>query len=315
LSKSNDSLVKRSKRSIYALANRVKIGRKEDYRSKYHELYLKGEFDLEQKKHFLEQTVESELGYFPDIENPKTFNEKIQWYKLYYNDPLIARCIDKVSFKDYIDEVLGSEYIIPTLGVYSNADEIDFDVLPDQFVAKANFGSCAREIIIVPDKSKLDMAVARKTISGWKKPWWRSAWGGYEFVQPKILIEKYVEQLAGQVYDYKLWCFNGDPVLVSVHSDRFVHHTVDIFDLDWKKQPFAFNHPNSQKEIEPPLHFPQMIEISKRLSKPFPLVRVDFYEVEDRICVGELTFYPGGGTGYFEPKEWDHKIGEMLKMP
>jgi hypothetical protein len=97
--------------------------------------------------------------------------------------------------------------------VYSNADEIDFDVLPNQFVAKANFGSCAREIIIVPDKSKLDIAGARKTISGWKKPWWRSAWGGYEFVQPKILIEKYVEQLAGQVYDYKLWCFNGDPVL------------------------------------------------------------------------------------------------------
>jgi len=298
------------------LFGKINIRKKRDFWSKYYELHKSGDFDLENKKHFLECWFEAQVGYFPNIDNPKSFSEKIQWYKLYYDDPLIAKCIDKISFKDYIAETLGSEYIIPILGVYLNAEEVDFDKLPNQFVIKANFGSSAKQVIIVTDKSKLDEAATRRTISSWEKPWWRSAWGGYEFIEPRILIEEYIEQISGQVYDYKFLCFNGDPKYVMVMTDRFKNHTLDTFDIDWQKQEVAVaGWPNSESYIERPKNLSKMIEISKKLSKQFPFVRVDFYDLGDKIYIGELTFYPGGGLSRFIPKEWDYKLGEMLILP
>ena len=302
--------------NFHILGTEIKIRTKRDYWSKYHEMYKKGNFDLKAKKHFLERWFEDQVGYFPNIDDPKTFDEKIQWYKLYYNDPLIAKCIDKITFKDHIKEVIGSEYVIPTLGTYSNANEINFNELPNQFVIKSNCGSGAEEIIIVNDKSKLDIESTRKTISSWEKPWWRSAWGGYEFIQLRILIEEYIEQIDGQVYDYKFMCFNGEPKYVSVATNRFANRTVDLFDLDWKEQelsPSGASH--SEKNLERPKNLPRMIEISRKVSKPFPYVRVDLYDLGDRIYIGELTFYPGGGFSKYNPIEWDYKFGEMLKLP
>jgi hypothetical protein len=155
LSNQLDYYVKRARRYSYVLGNKIRDKNNGGFWSKYHELYLKGEFNSENRKRFLEEWFVSSMGYFPDIENPKTFNEKIQWYKLYYNHPLIVKCIDKISFKDYLKETLGDENVIPLLGVYLSADEIDFSKLPDQFVIKANFGSDGKEIILVTDKSKL----------------------------------------------------------------------------------------------------------------------------------------------------------------
>jgi hypothetical protein len=170
--------------------------------------------------------------------------------------------------------------------------------------------------MIVTDKSKLDLDGARRTIASWEKPWWRSAWGCYEFVDPKILIEEYVEQIEAQIYDYKFWCFNGEPKYVSVSTNRFKDHRIDIFDLDWVKQDVAYvEYPSSGRKIEPPKHLAQIIEISRRLSKPFPFVRVDFYDLENRTYIGEFTFYPGGGLNLFNPKKWDYKFGKMLKLP
>ena len=270
---------------------------------------------MKAKKHFLEGWFEDQVGYFPNIDDPKTFNEKMQWYKLHYNDPLIAKCIDKITFKDHIKEVLGSEYIVPTLGVYSNAIEINFDELPDQFVIKANFGSCSDEILVVTNKSKLDIEGTRKTISSWQKPWWRSAWGGYAFIHPRILIEKFIEQIDGQIYDYKILCFNGEPRYVVVSTNRFIDQTMDFFNLDWEKQDIAYSgFSHSQKDIEPPKNLSLMIETSRILAKPFPFVRIDFYETE-AMYIGEMTFYPHGGMRLFDPEEWDYKLGEMLRLP
>ncbi len=308
-----DHSVKRTKGFLHVLG---RVRKKKNYWTKYHELYLKGSFDLENRKHFLEEWFIDGVGYFPDIENPKTLNEKLQWYKLYYHDPLITKCIDKISFKEYIKEVLGSEYAIPLLGIYSNADEIDFDGLPNQFVIKSNFGSDAKEIIIVTDRSKLDIAATRKKISSWEKPWWRDAWGGYEFVQPRILIEEYIEQMDGQVYDYKFMCFNGEPNFIVFSTDRFKDQKIDFFDLDWNKLAVrSRKHPNSKGKIEPPKHFSQMIEFSRKLSKQFPFVRVDFFETGNRLYVGELTFYPGGGMGRYRQIGRDYKLGGILKLP
>ena len=150
----------------------------------------------------------------------------------------------------------------------------------------------------------------------WTKPWWRSAWGGYEFVSPKILIEEYIEQLEGQVNDYKFWCFNGDPKYVTVNTGRFTDHRLDFFDLDWRKQDLKYGgFPNSTKNIEPPPNLARMIMLSKRLSEAFPFVRVDFYDLGGRIFVGEMTFYPGGGISRFAPEDWDRRFGEMLTLP
>lgn len=308
-----DYYVKRTKRRLFVIGRNKN---NKDFLTKYHELYLKGEFNLENRKHFLEEWFIDSVGYFPDIDNPKTFNEKIQWYKLYYNDPLIVKCIDKISFKDYIKELVGTEYVIPILGEYSNADEINFDELPNQFVIKANYGSDAREIILVTDKSKLDLASTRIRISSWQKPWWRDAWGGYEFVHPKILIEEYIEQIDGQVYDYKFMCFNGDPNYIIFSTNRFKDQTIDFFDIYWNKLDITNkNHPNSKNKIEQPRHLAQMIEVSIKLSKLFPLARVDFFEAGNRLYVGELTFYPGGGMNKASSIERDYKLGEMLKLP
>jgi len=308
-----DYHAKRVKGTLYAkIINR----NYKNFMTKYHELYIKGEFNLENKRHFLEDWFINSVGYFPNIENPKTSNEKIQWYKLYYHDPLITKCIDKILFKDHIKEVLGSEYAIPLLGVYSNANAIDFDALPNQFVIKANYGSDAREIILVTDKAKLDLEGTRKKISGWEKPWWRDAWGGYEFVQPKILIEEYIEQIDGQVYDYKFMCYNGEPNYIIFSTGRFKDQTLDFFDINWNVLDItSIAHPHSKNRIEQPKHLKQMVEISKTISKQFPLVRVDFFEAGDRLYVGELTFYPGGGLNKHDRIERDYELGEMIKLP
>jgi hypothetical protein len=316
LSKLRYFFATRTKRYLSSLGKGALIRENNNYLSKYHELYLKGEFNLENKKHFLEGWFYESVGYFPNIEKPRTFNEKIQWYKLYYNDPVIAKCIDKITFKDFIKETVGDEYVVPSLGVYSSADEINFDELPDRFVIKANFGSSGKEIIIVTDKSKLDIASARKTISSWVKPWWRDSWGGYEFVRPRILIEEYIEQKDGQVYDYKFWCFNGEPKYVYVSINRFKNHAIDIFNTNWEKQDLTFSDiPNSGIQIEKPRNLPQMIELSRRISRQFPFVRVDFYELRNRIYIGELTFYPNGGFEVFIPPKWDKELGKMLILP
>ncbi len=308
----SDHYLKKTKRYISILGIKPKV----NYWNKYHELYLKGELNLENKRHFLEQWFKDSVGYFPDIENPKTLNEKIQWYKLFYNDPLIAKCIDKVSFKEYIKEVLGSEFAIPSLGVYSSADEINFDELPNQFVVKANFGSDAKEIIIVTDKSKLDVASTRKTISSWQKPWWRTAWGGYEFIQPKILIEEYIDRNQEEVHEFKFMCFNGDPKYVVVHTDPLRDSSLAFYDLYWKRLVIAYsNHPSSKREIKRSKYHNQMIEISRRIAKQFPLVRVDFFEAKNRLYIGELTFYPGGGMNRYLRNGCDYKLGEMLRLP
>ncbi len=312
VSNARDIYLKSAKRYLSILGIKPKV----NYWTKYHELYLKGEFNLEHKKKFLEQWFKDSVGYFPDIDNPKTLNEKIQWYKLYYHTPLITKCIDKVSFKDHIAEVLGDEYVIPSLGVYSSADEINFDELPNQFVIKANFGSDAKEVIIVTDKSKLDIPQTCKTISSWEKPWWRSAWGGYEFIQPKILIEEYIDRNQEEVHEFKFMCFNGNPKYVVVHIDPLRDSSLAFYDLYWKRLVIAYsNHPSSKREIERSKYHYQMIEISKRIAKQFPLVRVDFFEANNRLNVGELTFYPGGGMNKYLRKSCDYKLGEMLRLP
>ena len=270
------------------------------------------------KKYIAEHFIEKQIDYKPDFDNPKSFNEKIIWMKLYYQDPLIMKCCDKFAVKDYVTERLGKGYVVPTIASWENEDDIDFDILPDKFVLKVNWSTGFN--IIVRDKSNLDKEKTRRKLHDWMKPYNNSYYfyfnWGYKHMRPVIYAEKYIEQIDGQVYDYKFFCFNGEPKFAYVATDHFEGQIskISLYDLNWNKLPVKYG-THETNDVEPPNNLDKAIEISKELSKPFPFVRVDFYEIEDKLYVGEMTFYPGGGFNKIEPLECDYKIGEMLQLP
>ncbi len=274
----------------------------------------------EKKIEILKEHFRNRVGYEMDYENPKTFNEKIMWLKLNYQDPLITKCCDKFAVKDYVKEVLGEGYYVPTIAQWEDPDDIDFDALPDQFVLKVNWSSGYN--IIVSDKSKLDYAATRKQLKKWIQPDRNSYYQffnwGYKHMKPVIYAEEYLEQIAGQVYDYKFFTFNGEVKALFVATDRTTDSPLnfDFFDRDYNHLPLTYGGTHHANPLpEKPKHYDEMIQLAEKLAKPFPFVRVDFFEVGDRILLGEMTFYSGGGLLPFEPLEWDYKFGEMITLP
>ena len=276
--------------------------------------------DDAKKVEILKDVFQKRVGYPLDLDNPKTMNEKIMWYKLYYQDPLITKCSDKFAVKDYVTELIGPEYVVPTIAFWSDPDEIDFDALPDKFVLKVNWSSGYN--IIVPDKSKLDYEKTRETLRKWIQPDRNSYYQffnwGYKHMQPVIYAEEYIEQIAGQVYDYKLYMCNGKFEFMFIATDRSNHDllTYNFFDSDFNFLPFEYGgRANASPLPEKPKHFDDMVKLAEKLAEPFPFVRVDFYEIGDRIMLGEMTFYSGGGLLPFAPSEWDRRLGDKIPLP
>lgn len=268
----------------------------------------------------LKQLFYKKVGYYLNLKNPKTFNEKIQWIKLNYFHPDMERCVDKYEFKKYIEEKLGPGYTLSLYGAWDDESDIDFDTLPDKFVLKSNVQSDGKHIIVVRDKSKLDLDKLRTVLSSWllsRNTMCVSYCRAYHDVKPMIIAEHYLEGFDDSVTDYKFMCFNGKPELLFVVTDRHSDMRVNFYDLDWNLLPFTRIYPNTDTPIPKPKNFDRMIEISTQLAKNFPFVRVDFYETADseHIYIGEMTFYPGGGLEAFEPKVWDDKLGDLLTLP
>lgn len=289
---------------------------------KYKKLYknrFKGLTQAEEK-YILETQFKRGFGYKLNLDNPQTFNEKMQWLKLYYREPLLTRCSDKALVRDYIRENVGEEYLVPSLGIYNNPDEIDFDKLPDKFVLKVNWGS--GQNIIVKDKSKLNIEEAKEKLRNWMKPesnhYYNLLEWCYKDITPKIIIEEFIEEDVNKpVADYKFFCYNGEPKFMYVAVDSFNYKIMRInyYDCEFNKLPLIKHYPNTDYPLPKPKMWDKMLEVSRILSKPFLFVRVDFFIVGDELKVGELTFYPGGGMDAFEPMEWDYKFGEPLKLP
>jgi len=260
----------------------------------------------------------SNFHRFPHLKHPESFNEKLLWLKLNDHQEVYSTLVDKYLVKDYVSKIIGEEYIIPTLGVWSKPEEIDFNQLPNQFVLKWNHDSGS--IVICRDKKNFDQVSALKklqygaTVNGY---WYGREWP-YKHVNPKVLAEWYLEGGAEGLDDYKLFSFNGIPKLILVCKDRFSSHgmTEDFFDCDWNhlavRRP---NHPNALEECQAPETLSQMIELSKRLSNGFPFVRTDFYSVAGKVYFGELTLYPASGTLRFIPDSFDKEIGKWLTLP
>ncbi len=274
----------------------------------------------DKKKEILQKHFKKRVGYDLDFDNPKTFNEKIMWTKLYYQDPLITKCCDKYAVKDYVNETIGEGHIVPTIAAWDNPDDIDFDHLPDKFALKVNWSSGYN--IICKDKSKLDYEKTREQVRKWMKPdrnaYYQYFNWGFKHMKPVVYAEEYIEQVDGQVYDYKFFAFNGEVKMMFVATDRSdkLTLTYDFFDRDYNLLPFTYGMRKHADPVpEKPKHYDEMIELAEKLAKPFPFVRVDFYEVGDRIMLGEMTFYSGGGMLPINPVEWDYKIGEWFELP
>ena len=267
---------------------------------------------------FLKMKYRLVIGKKLDLKNPKTFNEKLQWLKLYDRKPQYTKMVDKYEAKKYVASVIGNEYIIPTLGIYNKFDDIDFDKLPNQFVMKCTHDSGG--LIIVRDKNKLDIKAARKKLEkSLKRNYYcyGREWP-YKNVVPRIIIEKYmVDESKKELKDYKLFCFNGTPKITLVCSERFSSDNMceTFFDVNWKLYPFIENNHRIDTTIKKPKTFNKMLEYSRKLSKNIPFVRIDWYEIEGKLYFGEITFFPASGYEKFNPEEFGEEFGLLINLP
>ena len=266
---------------------------------------------------WLKLCFKRKMGYFPDLKNPKTFNEKLQWLKLHDRNSLYTKLVDKYEVKKIVADIIGEEHIIPTLGVWDTFDEIDFDKLPNQFVLKCTHDSGG--LVICKDKSKLDIQAAKKKIDACLKMNYYWAWREwpYKNVRPRIIAEEYkVDESGTELKDYKIFCFDGEPKFLFVATDRNIGQTkFDFFDINFNHLPFSQIYPNNTNaRIEKPRGGALMLEFAKKLTQNFIHCRADFYDINGKVYFGELTFFQQSGFGKFEPEEWDLKLGELIKL-
>lgn len=272
--------------------------------------------DILSDKLYLKIIFKLRLGYSLDLKNPQTFNEKLQWLKLYDRNPKYIQMVDKYEVRKYISENIGEEYLIPLIGVYNRFEEINFEELPNQFVIKCTHDSGG--VVICKNKSKFDIRKAKEKIKkSMKRNFYYSGreWP-YKNIKPKIIIEQYMEdKKAKELIDFKIMCFNGIPKFSFTCSERYNDGLkVTFYNLSWEKMSFERHYPSSTKNIEKPKNYELMLELSKKLSKNIPFVRVDWYEINGKLYFGELTFYPGSGLEEFKPFSWDKKLGNLLSL-
>ena len=252
-----------------------------------------------------------------DLNNPQTYNQKLQWLKLYDRHDEYTQMVDKYEAKNCAASIIGDEYIIPTLGVYNSFDEINFDELPNQFVLKCTHDSGG--VAICRDKTTFDYKAARKLLSRNLKrnKYWSSREYPYKDVKPRIIAEEYMEDESGyELKDYKFFFFGGEPRLIQLDFDRFSGHKKNLYTIQWELLPFSFNYSCHPECIFPkPNGLEKMVDIARKLSKGIPFIRVDLYNIKGKIYFGEITFFPASGMGKFQPEEWDYKLGEMINLP
>lgn len=273
------------------------------------QLYLKIFYSsTKAKEKYIKRKFKEKLGYEIDFNRePETFNQKIQFRKLYDNNPLYSICADKYRVREYVKEKIGEEYLIPLYLVTDKLTEEQWDKLPNSFVAKANHDSGT--VKIIKDKNKVDKRKIIREINMSLKFDYGiiSLEEYYSNIPRKIIVEEYLKE---EIIDYKFLCFNGKVEMLFLCLNRnSTGLNVDFYSKEWEKLPFERHYKNSDKIINKPDNYEKMIEISEKLAEDFDFVRVDLYEVNNKIYFGKLTFCPGSGMEEFKPEEWDYKIG------
>lgn len=257
-------------------------------------------------------------GYKLRLKEPVTFNEKMQWLKINYHNPEYTQMVDKYNAKKYLASVIGDEYIIPDVGgPWEKFDEIDFSKLPDRFVLKCTHDSGGTAIC--KDKSKFELDYVKQKFEKTLKHnyYWQGREWPYKGVKPQIIAEQLLGSEEYAPTDYKLMCFNGKVKCSFTVTNRFSDGDifVNFYDTEWNPMPFERHYHRNPQEIEKPKTYDLMVKLAEKLAKGIPFVRVDFFEVNGKIYIGELTFFPGGGMEEFEPFEWDEKLGSWLILP
>lgn len=266
----------------------------------------------------LEILFRLKVGYKLNLKSPKTYNEKIQWIKLYDKNELMPKYCDKFFVREYIEEKGYKELLNKLIWQGTNPKEIPFDKLPEKFVVKVTHGSTFN--IICTDKSKLDKKDVINKCNKWLKAKFLPCYGEwfYGIEKPRIIVEDYIEsENEYGLLDYKLFCFNGKVKCIYVSTSKIGDdsYAIDYYDEKWNYIPLKRKGHKSLGKIEKPKQFEKMVKIAEDLSSDFSHVRIDFFYENNKIYFGEMTFTTSAGFGKIDPYEFDLKMGEWLKLP
>ena len=267
-------------------------------------------------KTFLKLKYYFKIGKRPNLKSPTLFNEKMQWLKLNDRKDIYTQMVDKYAVKQLVAEKIGEEYLIPTIGVWEKFEDIDFEKLPNQFVLKTTHDSGT--VVICKDKQSFDMDAARKRINariGYNYYYHCREWP-YKNAKPRIIAEEFMQDRDFPVLNvFKVFNFNnGEQIIQAIQNDKTPLERIDYFDTKWTKLALRQNYANSEIPLPKPETLEKMLEISKKLSRGFPFLRTDFYEINGKLYFSEFTFYSDAGFAYFDPPEWDEILGDRIKL-
>lgn len=269
-----------------------------------------------QDENYIRKQYKLRTGKILDLDNPVYYNEKIQWIKLYYRDPILKKLVDKYSVRDYVKEKIGEKYLIPIYGVYNSVEEIDFQLIPDQFVMKLTNGSGFN--YICTNKTSQEIKKIKSRFKKWLETDFYTfgrEWA-YKDVRNRIICEKLLDDNSKTgLKDYKVFCFNGQPKVIQVDYNRFSNHKRNLYTTNWEYMNVSIKYDTDpNQKIDKPACLEEMLNCARLLSKGFPHVRVDFYYLDDRIYFGELTFYHGAGYVNFKPDEFEKQMGDWIDL-
>lgn len=258
------------------------------------------------------------IGKRLDLAHPRGFNEKLQWLKLHDRDPRYVAVVDKYEAKTYISETVGEGYAVPALGVWERWEDIDFAALPEKFVLKCTHDSGST--VLCGGKAAWDARAAEKKIGRCLKRnyYYENREWPYKMISPRILCEMLLEDDAGrEIVDYKFMCFNGQVKCAFVCLNRNSPGGLNVifYDTGWNRMPFERHYPSGNLAVAKPKNYDLMVELAEKLARGMPFARVDFYEVNEKVYVGEITLYPGGGVEEFTPERYDRVLGDWLRLP
>lgn len=284
-------------------------------------LSLKNNMRFISDEAYMRMYFKAKLHYEPNFACPRTFNEKLQWYKLNYHDSILPSLVDKYEVRSFVEGRIGPQYLVPLYGIYGSVDEIDLEALPDRFVLKCTHDS--QSTFVCTDKSSFDFTAVCKRLSvAMRRNWyWQGREWAYRDVRPRIVAEAYLDEPGRETpTDYKFYCFDGRVALVQTDADRFTDHDMQYFSPEWKQRGDIDHEVSDRAPTEKPLNYELMLELSEALSAGFPHVRVDWYNIAGKPYFGEMTFYTGGGFDPFyalepQPDALDSELGELFVLP